>query len=353
MDPSLHELLQVSFNGGASDVFLLEGECPRVRQDGEVIKAHGEPLEKETIAAIWRECGVDPQTGEDADASFVVEGVGRLRVNAYRSLGRIGVVMRPIKSQIPGFGDLGLPGYLLQQWLVRRSGLILICGPTGAGKSTTVAACLEWINQHRACHIVTLEDPIEYLFVNQRSYFSQREMGRDTSEFSHALRQALRQNPDVIFFGEIRDSESALAALRAAETGHLVISTLHAAGVSGVPVAIERLTRMLGSAMAGTSYLLSTQLIGVMAQQLLPRIDGGVVAMLEYFENSGITRKLIGDQSASELRDHLDRSESDAACPFLRYLVAATRQNIISVDIARAACDRPQDFDRAMRGITS
>ncbi|GAA5482937.1 type IV pilus twitching motility protein PilT [Haloferula sargassicola] len=352
MDPFVLELLATSFRGGASDVFLVEGERPRVRQDGEVIIAHGEALDPASISAIWKACGLDPEHVADGDASFVAEGIGRLRVNVYRTLGRMAVVMRPIKSEIPEFGDLGLPGEMLERWVERRSGLILICGPTGSGKSTTVAACLEWINRHHSRHIVTLEDPIEYLFKNQRSFFSQREIHRDTGDFDLALRQSLRQNPDVIFFGEIRDPGSALSALRAAETGHLVISTLHAAGVSGVPIAIERLTRLLGAEMAGTSYLLASQLIGVMAQQLLPRLDGGVVPMLEYFENVASTRRLIGENRVSELRDHVDNGDARTACAFLRYLVAATQQNIIDRDTARSACDRPQDFDRAMRGFS-
>ena len=352
MNAELLELLTTAFTGGASDVFLIEGEPPRVRKDGEVIQAFGGAMERGVIAEVWSHCGIDPQEELDGDASFVVPGVGRLRMNAYRTLGRLGAVMRPIKSEIPEFDELGLPGELLASWLAKRSGLILVCGPTGSGKSTSVAACLEWINRHQSRHIVTIEDPIEYLFTNRRSFFSQREVSRDTGDFDIALRQALRQNPDVIFFGEIRDAGSALAALRAAETGHLVISTLHGSGVAGVPVAMERLSRMLSQEISGTTQLLSRQLIGVLAQQLLPRVDGGVVAVLEYFENASVTRKLIAEAAYSEIRDHLDRADGSKACPFLRYLVAATKQNIIDPDTARSACDRPQDFDRALRGIS-
>lgn len=352
MEKELKDLVVTAFEAGASDVFLVEGEKPRVRKDGEVIQAHGEPVAREAIAGLWGEVGMDPEGALDGDASFVVEGAGRLRMNCYRTLGRLGVVMRPIKSEIPGFDELGLPGDLLTQWMKRRSGLVLVCGPTGSGKSTTVAACLEWINRNQQRHVVTIEDPIEYLFTNRQSFFSQREVHRDTETFETALRQALRQNPDVIFFGEIRDAESALAALRAAETGHLVISTLHGSGVAGVPVAMERLSRMLSGSISGTTHLLARQLIGVIAQQLLPRLDGGVVAVLEYFENVAVTRKWISESAYTEIRDHLDRSDSETACPFIRYLVAAARQNIIDPDTARSACDRPQDFDRAMRGIS-
>jgi twitching motility protein PilT len=352
MNEEILELLTTAFTGGASDVFLVEGEGPRVRKDGEVIEAFGSVVTHAALAELWRHCGIDPAEALDGDASFVVPGLGRLRLNAYRTLGRLGVVMRPIKSEIPGFDELGLPGDLLASWLTKRSGLILVCGPTGSGKSTSVAACLEWINHHQSRHIVTIEDPIEYQFTNRRSFFSQREVSRDTGDFDTALRQALRQNPDVIFFGEIRDPESALAALRAAETGHLVISTLHGSGVAGVPVAMERLSRMISQEVSGTTHLLARQLLGVLAQQLLPRLDGGLVAILEYFENAAVTRKLIAEGAYSEIRDHLDKSDGSKSCPFLRYLVAATRQNIIDADTARAACDRPQDFDRALRGIS-
>jgi twitching motility protein PilT len=352
MDAALKELIATAFNSGASDLLFTEGERPRVRQDGEVIAAHGEPVGHAAIAAIWRECGLDPEDALDGDASCEVEGAGRLRVNAFRTLGRLAVVMRPIKSEVADFDTLGLPGAVLARWLGRRSGLILVTGPTGSGKSTTVAACLQWINRRLPRHIVTIEDPIEYLFPNDRAFFSQREVHHDTGSFDTALRQALRQNPDVIFFGEIRDSESAMSALRASETGHLVISTIHGSGVAGVPVALERILRLLGFGDLGATGLLSQQLIGVMSQQLLPRLDGGLAVVLEYFENVAVTRKWIAEGRLAEMRDHVDTCRDDTACPFLRYLVAAVRQNILDPDTARAACDRPQDFDRALRGIS-
>jgi pilus retraction protein PilT len=349
----LHSLIENAFTGGASDVFLTEGERPRVRGDGEIIIAHGGPVERETIAGIWEACGFDPAATKDGDASLPVEGIGRLRVNAYRTLGRLAVAMRPIKRDTPSFEELGLPGGLLSSWMTRRSGLVIVCGPTGSGKSTTIAACLEWVNRHQARHVVTIEDPIEFLFENRRSLFSQREVRRDTDDFAAALRAALRQNPDIIFFGEIRDAETAHAALRAAETGHLVISTLHGSGVAGVPTALERLNRILSdTSTAAAASLLAHQLVGVLAQQLLPRIDGGVVAVLEYFQNEAATRQWIEESRFEPLKDHLNKADETSGCSFLRYLVAATRQGIIDPDIARSATDRPHDFDRAMRGIS-
>ncbi|MEK7949489.1 type IV pilus twitching motility protein PilT [Luteolibacter soli] len=353
MSPEIRALIQNAFTGGASDVFLIEGERPRVRGDGEVIIAHGGPITVEDVADIWKSCGLNPETDNDGDSSFEVEDVGRLRVNGYRTLGRLGVVMRPIKKVIPSFEELGLPGHLLASWMEKRSGLIIVSGPTGSGKSTTIAACLEWVNRHQPRHVVTIEDPIEYLFENDRAWFSQREVKRDTENFHVALRAALRQNPDIILFGEIRDAESAFAALRAAETGHLVISTLHGSGVAGVPVAMERLNRIMSdSAYTGASSLLSHQLVGAIAQQLLPRINGGVVAVLEYFQNEAITRKFLAESNYNDLKDHLNKCDESSGCSFLRYLLAATQQGIIDPAVARSATDRPQDFDRAMRGIS-
>lgn len=353
MNPEIRSLLENAFTGGASDVFMIEGERPRVRSAGEVIIAHGGPVAREDIGEIWKSCGFDPATTNDGDSSISVDGVGRLRTNVYRSLGRLAVALRPIKKDIPTFEQLGLPGPLLASWMERRSGLVIVCGPTGSGKSTTIAACLEWVNRHQARHIVTIEDPIEYLFENDRAWFSQREVRRDTADFNVALRAALRQNPDIILFGEIRDAESAFTALRAAETGHLVISTLHGSGVAGVPTAMERLNRILSDATsAGAASLLAHQLIGAIAQQLLPRIDGGLVAVLEYFQNEGATRKWVEESRYDDLKDYLNKSEESVGCSFLRYLIAAVNQGIIDPAIARSATDRPQDFDRAMRGIS-
>jgi len=353
VNPEIRSLIQNAFVGGASDVFLMEGEKPRVRSDGDVITAFGATISREDVADIWRTCGANPDTENDGDSSLQVEGAGRLRANLYRTLGRLAVALRPIKKDIPTFEQLGLPGAMLTSWMERRSGLIVVCGPTGSGKSTTIAACLQWVNRNQPRHIVTIEDPIEYLFENDRALFSQREVRRDTENFSVALRAALRQNPDIILFGEIRDAETAYAALRAAETGHLVISTLHGSGVAGVPTAMERLNRILSdTSTAGAASLLAHQLIGAIAQQLLPRIDGGVVAVLEYFQNEGATRKWIEENRYDELKDHLNKTEDSKGCSFLRYLVAATNQGILDPATARSATDRPLDFDRAMRGIS-
>jgi twitching motility protein PilT len=348
MESILAPLVRQAFADHATDVFLVEGEPPRVRREGELVIAAEQPLAREDIASLWAACGVDPAVHAEADASWQVPGGGRTRVNLYHTLGRLAAVLRPIRSNVPDLTSLGLPAPLLESWMVRKNGLILITGPTGSGKSTTVASCLQWLNQHLARHIVTLEDPIEYLFHNDRALFSQREIRQDSASFASALRAALRQSPDILFLGEIRDAETALTALHAAETGHLVISTLHS---SSVAETLERFSHLLGHGNAGALQLLATQLIGIVSQQLLPRLGGGLFSALEYLQNEAGTRRWILENRLAEIQDHLQKGDGATNCSRLDYLVAAARQGFVEPDIARAACPRPQDFDRAMRGI--
>jgi len=349
MENPLPQLIRDAFADGATDVFLMEDEPPRIRREGDVVTLHPGPIPREALLDFWKECGVDPATSTEADVSWQVPTGGRVRVNLYHTIGRLAAVLRPIRIKVPELTMLGLPAELLQSWIQRRYGIILVTGPTGSGKSTTVAACLDWINQHQRRHIVTLEDPIEYLFENDLSHFSQREMRQDSESFALALRSALRQSPDVIFIGEIRDKETALTALQAAETGHLVISTLHSASVTET---LERFSHLIGGVDSGAISLLSTQLIGVITQQLLPRSGGGLIAALEYFQNEAATRRWIIEGRLAELQDHLAKSTNPNNCSLLEYLVACTQQGMVEPEIARSACARPQDFDRAMRGIS-
>lgn len=231
----------------------------------------------------------------------------------------------------------------------RRYGLILVTGPTGSGKSTTVASCLDWINHNLARHIVTLEDPIEFMFKNDKSLFSQREIRHDSPDFSTGLRSALRQSPDILFLGEIRDTETALTALHAAETGHLVISTLHS---SSVVETLDRFSHLLKAETSGALNLLASQLVGIISQQLLPRLGGGLFPALEYMQNEAATRRWILENRLADLQDHLLKSNEATNCSLLEYLVASVKQGYLDADVARSSCSRPQDFDRSMRGIS-
>ncbi|MEI7911249.1 MAG: ATPase, T2SS/T4P/T4SS family [Verrucomicrobiota bacterium] len=346
---ALTQLICDAFSGAATDVFLVAGEAPRIRHEGEVVELHPGPIPAQAMAEFWTSCGIDPATHPEADISWQLPHGGRLRVNLYHTLGRLAAALRPIRAHIPSLTELGLPAPLLETWLQRRYGLILVTGPTGSGKSTTVASCLDWINHHLGRHIVTLEDPIEYLFENDRGFFSQREIRQDSDSFASGLRAALRQSPDVLFVGEIRDRETAVTALHAAETGHLVISTLHS---SGVVETLERFSHLLQTEATGALNLLAAQLVGILSQQLLPRLGGGLFPALEYLQNEAATRRWILDNKLTELQDHLQKSDGATNCSLLDYLVAAARQDFVDPEIARSACPRPQDFDRAMRGIS-
>ena len=349
MDSALHQLIRDAFEDDATDVFLVENEPPRIRREGDVVILHPGPIPRSGMEEFWKSCGVDHATKPEADVSWQLPNGGRLRVNLYHTLGRLAAVMRPIRKTIPPLAELGLPGPLLESWMQKRYGLILITGPTGSGKSTTVASCLDWINHHLARHIVTLEDPIEFLFENDLSLFSQREIRLDSPTFSTGLRAALRQSPDVLFLGEIRDPETAITALHAAETGHLVISTLHS---SSVVETLDRFSHLLSSETAGALNLLASQLVGIISQQLLPRMGGGLFPALEYLQNEAATRRWILENRLTDLQDHLNKSDGITNCSLLDYLVASVQQGYLEADIARAACARPQDFDRAMRGIS-
>lgn len=349
MHSALIQLIRDAFADAATDVFLVENEPPRIRREGDVVVLHPGPVSKEAMVEFWQACGIDPTAANEADISWRMPEGQRLRVNLYHTLGRLAAVMRPIRSKIPPLSELGLPADLLQTWMQRRFGLILVTGPTGSGKSTTVASCLDWINRNLARHIVTLEDPIEYLFENELSFFSQREIRQDTDNFATALRAALRQSPDVLFLGEIRDPETAITALHAAETGHLVISTLHS---SSVVETLDRFSHLLKSETSGALNLLASQLVGVISQQLLPRLGGGIFPALEYLQNEAATRRWILEHKLPELQDHLQKSGGTTNCSLLDYLVAATHQGFVDPEVARSACPRPQDFDRAMRGIS-
>jgi pilus retraction protein PilT len=346
----LSELIRDAFEQSATDVFLREGEPPRIRREGDLVVLGTQVIGGEELAEIWRSCGLDPATTPEADASWQATEHLRLRVNFYHTLGRLAAVLRPIRSDIPPLAALGLPAPLLESWMCRRYGLILITGPTGSGKSTTVASCLDWINHQLPRHIVTLEDPIEYLFKDDLCLFSQREIRQDTASFASALRSSLRQSPDIIFLGEIRDAETALTALHAAETGHLVLSTVHS---SSVAETIERFTHLIDANSAGALNLLATQLVGIISQQLLPRIGGGLLPALEYMQNEAATRRWIVDGRLGELQDYLRRAGSETHCSLLDYLVAATQQGFVDAEVARAVSPRPQDFDRALRGISN
>ena len=335
---------------GAADLLLRENLVPHIRL-GEVIRAmEAPPFESAWMEYLWARCGAGPEK-QDHDASYVTEEGVRFRVNLHRQLGLRSAILRRIETRIPAMEDLGLPVGLLQRWLQRPSGLILVTGATGTGKSTTMAACLEWLNQNFPLHIVTIEDPVEYLFTDGLSHFTQREVGSDTPSFAEGLRRALRQTPDVIMLGEIRDALSATTALQAAETGHLVLASLHS---SSATETVERLSRIFpAQEREDASALLAAQLVGIFTQMLVKGAQTKLCLVAEHFENQAATRSWIRQGGGTELVDFLNRGANPENRSMTVNLVAAVKEGRVTEADALSAAPNADEFRRLMRGITS
>lgn len=280
--PRLVELLNLAVGKGASDLHLTVGQAPVLRLHGELVRVDMPKLTPADTAEMFDEVVQDMQRtmfeslGE-VDFSLSLPGIGRFRVNAFRQRSTIGIACRLIPQVIPSIDSLGLPP-IVGELTNRRQGLILVTGPTGSGKSTTLAAMIDKINQERAEHILTIEDPIEFLHRHQRSIVNQREVGADTKSYANGLRAALREDPDVILIGEMRDLETTAAAVSAAETGHLVLATLHTPGAAQAVHRILDIFPPYQQAQIRTQLALVLQ--AIISQQLLRRADreGRVVA---------------------------------------------------------------------------
>jgi twitching motility protein PilT len=282
---NLQEILVLAAQRGASDVFLKVGSPPCARIHGVVVRLMDtEPLDANQVRQLAYSIMTEDQiiafeAEREMDLAFSIPGLSRFRVNIYQQRGTIGIALRLIPLEIRSIEELGLPP-VLKDICKQRQGLILVTGPTGSGKSTTLAAMIDLINQTRRCHIITMEDPIEYVHTDKRAIVSQREIGIDTESFKAALRTVLRQSPDVILIGEMRDLETFETALTAAETGHLVMSTLHTRSAAET---LDRIVNMFPPHdKPQVCMRLSQSLKAVISQTLVPRKDGqGRVAAVE------------------------------------------------------------------------
>ena len=334
----------------ASDLLLHAGEAPILRISGSLRPMEAPAITTADLMEFRAACGV-PESSLDHDASFVsAEGV-RFRVNFLRQLGRDAAVLRRINAGPPEIDQLGVPSEILKDWVLRRSGIVIVSGPTGSGKSTTIASLLEWVNQHHERHVVTIEDPVEFVFQRRMTIFTQREVGQDTATFAEGLRRSLRQAPDIILVGEIRDSETASVALQAAETGHLVLTTLHASDVGEV---LERMMAFFPETeRTGHLQVLAGQLHGVICQKLLPSTDDGMVLVCEYMSNIGRTRQCLLQGDLPTLRDHLSITNESESRDFLRALQKLVAEGRLSVENALLAAPNPAELRRRLRGISS
>lgn len=298
------ELVNWATEKNASDIHITVGIPPALRINGQLIILDKEKLKPDDTKALVYETLDDNLIREleekgEVDTSFSSPGVGRYRVNAYKQRGSYGMALRIIPLEVPNLKDLGLPKVV--EDLARLSrGLILVTGPTGSGKSTTLAAMINQINNERRCHILTLEDPIEYLHKHNRSIVNQREIGTDSRSFANSLRAALRQDPDVILVGEMRDLETISIALTAAETGHLVLSTLHTIGAAKT---IDRIIDVFPPHQQQQVRIQFSSVIqAIISQQLLPKADeSGRVAAFEVMIANTAIRNLIREEKIHQI----------------------------------------------------
>jgi twitching motility protein PilT len=355
----LNDILGVALRTGASDIHLKAGLPPMFRLDGALVPLKdGKRLPPEEVArmafGIMNEFQKErfKQTNE-VDLAYGIPGLGRFRVNVFQQRGTIGVVLRVIPFRIQTIEQLMLPK-VLEKIANEQRGLVLVTGTTGSGKSTTLAAMIDHVNATETCHIMTIEDPIEFLIRDKRSIVNQREVGVDTMSFGQALKSALRQDPDVILVGEMRDLETIETALTAAETGHLVMSTLHTLD------ATETINRIISAfppyQQKQVRLQLGSVLKAVISQRLVPRADGrGRVPAIEVLLATGRVRELIEDKDRTkEIPDAIAEGHvSYGMQTFDQSLMWLLRSNLITYEEALRQATNPDDFALRVSGVSS
>ncbi len=351
---SLNKILSYAVKNGASDVHLTVGSPPAVRIDGKIRFIDLDSLNPSDTHNMATEIMSEKELETfiergDADLAYGVPGLGRFRVNCMMQRGSVGIVMRHVRGKILNFQDLNLPSAMDKVADLHR-GLVLITGTTGSGKSTTLASVIDWINKRNRFHIVTLEDPIEFLHTNRKSIITQREINIDTKDFTTALRAAMREDPDVILIGEMRDAETFQAAISAAETGHLVFSTLH---TTNVMLTIDRIMDMFPSTMHDQiRSQLSMQVKACIAQRLIPSADGkGRTPAIELmFNNPGIAA-LIRDNNIKQLPTAIMGGKEDGMQTFNMSLVSLIKRGLIKEEVAYSHSDNPDELKMNLQGI--
>ena len=356
-EPKIHKYLKYMVELKASDLHFKSGARVHIRHHGGLKPIKGRALTAEEVEAIWFEVMNEHQRRQLADngASDFAYQLGdsdRFRVNIFRQRGTLSVAARRVNAEILDFDQLYLPKsiYKITEY---HQGLVLLAGITGSGKSTTIAAALDYINGHRACHIVTIEDPIEYLFRDRKSLVNQREVGVDVNNFQDALKYLMREDPDVVLVGEMRDEETFMAALNAAETGHLVFGTVHA---SSSPQTINRVLDLLPE---GSRELcrqtMTFNLQAIICQKLLPSIKPGVsrVPAVEIMFASPTVRKLIAEERDDELSKVIRASQNEGMLDLNECLKNLVEEEFIETDVAYAASPNPQELKMRLKGISS
>ncbi len=350
------EILKGAIKRGASDVHIKAGDYVRARIKGRLIPITNQQVPPEQARQIakqllpeWERDNLDQL--RDYDCSWGAKGVGRFRVNIFRQRGSMGIVMRVIPIEVPTLEDLELPP-VLAEIAESPGGMVLVTGVTGSGKSTTLAAMVNHVNQVQQKHVVTLEDPIEFLHRDMQSSLTQRQVGSDTASFNVGLRAALREDPDIIQVGEMRDTETIDIALKAAETGHLLLSTLHTQN------AIKTLSRIIAvfppEEQDMVRVRLSESIRAVISQRLLPRKSGeGRIAAVEIMVATATIRDLILDPDrTAEILDLIaEGREQYRSQTFDQHLTDLVKEDIVEFEVAKAAASNPSDFELKMRTL--
>lgn len=351
---SLRDLLMAAVSSSASDLHVRAGSAPLVRIDGQLIPLALPSLTASDTEALVLAClprdrdRAAYSSDQECDFALDMPGVGRFRGNAYRARGSAAVVLRHVREVVPSIDQLGLPD-VVRDLAALETGLILVSGPTGCGKSTTLAAMVDAINAARRCHILTIEDPIEFLHAERLATLSQREVHTDTGSFASALRSGLRQDPDVILVGEIRDLETLRTALQAAETGHLVLASLHA---RTAPDAVNRMIDMFPleeQRQARTTIAESLQ--GVVSQRLVQTIgSAGRAVVLEVLVTTARVRDVIRDEESEvPLIDIIAEGQYYGMRTFQQDLVRLVMSGRVEKDAAEAIVAQPADFNVALK----
>ena len=349
---TLQDHLTQAVQEGASDLFLVPGAPASIKADGQLtpisaeklLPSAGEAFVSQLYALAGRDMEPFRRTGDD-DFSFSIPGLARFRVNTYRQRGSLAAVIRIVAFHIPDWRELRIPEQVMDLAAL-TGGMVLVTGTAGSGKSTTQACIIDRINRERACHIVTLEDPIEFLHRNRRSIVSQREIAVDTSDYLSALRACLRQAPDVIQLGEMRDLETIRTAMTAAETGHLLFATLHTRG------AVNTIDRIIDAfpadQQAQIRVQLSSVLCTVVSQQLLPDMDGGLVPAFEIMHMNSAIRSMIRDCKTHQIPAAIASGGGDGMVSMGQSILDLLRSGHITRETALAYADHPEQLLRRM-----
>jgi twitching motility protein PilT len=354
MPVTMKQLLEEMVHRGATDLHISAGSPPLFRIDGVLVPSNYDVLTKEEAQQLVYSVMTDEQKKKleeewEVDFSFGITGLSRFRANAYKQRGSISIAIRTIPYKIRNFEELGLPP-VVEEFASRTKGLVLVTGPTGHGKSTTLASIIEKINNERRCHILTIEDPIEYLFANKKAYITQRQVESDTKSFARALKYALRQDPDVVMIGEMRDLETIEAALTISETGHLTLATLHTNS------AVEAINRIIDVFPPHQQQQVRTQLsfvlLGIITQALLPKIGGGRVLACEVLVATPAVRAMIRDNKVHQIYSLMQAGQKYGMQTMNQSLYKLYMQRKITLETALSFSRDPDELERMIREKT-